>query len=182
MMENNDRFSVALMNPPFGSTSNVFLDQQFVEKGIEISDNCIAVFPNRLATKTSIGERLMTNKRLKSIEFYNAEDVFDIHPAWRWVGVYSFMSESIYNKIQCTDLNNEITYIDRDFDSRSNYILGFKYSKNIIKLASKLESLYNKLISDNKRMVNDTDDFIYEENRLQGGKRWAGTTKKTISH
>ncbi len=173
------KFDVCLMNPPYGDANNggMFLDQQFVKRSLSFSKICVAVFPNRFASKTNIGEFLMSNRRLRSIDFYDAYDMFKINTRWKWVGVYTYMEYPEYEKIQCTNVKGDIENVDRDFNSRSNYIKSFRFSKDAIQLIDKLYPLYKNLMMEYHTMVNDTEDYIYEENELSRGKKLANVTK-----
>lgn len=173
------KFDICLMNPPFGDTLNgVFLDQRFLEKTLTFSNNVVAVMPNRINSKTTIANALMQNKRLYNIELLNGNDIFNISTIWKYVCIYTYFEHPEFDMITHINKDGSETQISRDFESREQFIKSFIFGDDIIDLILRLKPLYEDLHQKYKTMVNDTNDFIYEENRLSFGKRKAGIHKE----
>ena len=143
LKENNGkRFSVILMNPPYGTDGSQDLQYKFVVKCFDIADKQITVMPFSLINKRSS----KANKYKDSIDKYliNVEEISSKifkGTAMNNVGIYYFTN----NK---NDKNIHIDYLDntsKDIDSLHN-INNFKneIENNIYKLFTSniLESIY----------------------------------------
>ena len=137
LKENNvKRFSVILMNPPYGSCSartSPHLHLEFTNKCLNIADEVISIFPDRLITSTSRKYdkyKKYFDERLESIEQIKAYEKFDIKVGS--VGIFTFRNNKS-NNIEIIDLEgnketiNSLSEKTNKFTEYENKI--FEYCK-----------------------------------------------------
>ena len=172
---------ITLCNPPYGDKSNggMFLDMQFVEKIIKFTDKLIVIHPaNRWASNTKVGKNNAESKHLKELEIIDGNKAFNISTQWKYAGIYTYDMDKEYNEVSVNFEDKKINnYPYNDFNLRQKLLKDYKYPDGIIKIIEKTKPLYNELREKYKTMVNDGHGFIYEENRLQRGKKIFGITK-----
>ena len=178
-MNKGKKIDIILMNPPYGDPSNggMYLDMQFVEKCNKICNKLIVIHPaSRFISNTKIGKQNIESKHLKKLYIEEVKNIFDISTSWKYIGIYEYDNENEYETIE-VEYNNEIQKIGLDYEERSSLFGSLGYSKEIINIFNSKKKLLKQLKEKYNTMCNDEHGFIYEENRLQRGKRW-GVTKK----
>lgn len=170
------------MNPPYPDreSGGMYLDMQFTTYCNKICNTVISVQPaNRIISKTNLGEEMSSKRNLKELDIYDAHDIFNISTTWKYIGVYTYKNNEIFDTIHCiNNIHNKTDNINIDRESRLEYFNNLNFNKNVISLCKKLKQLYDDLIDKYNTMVNDGHGFIYEENRLQRGKKKFGVNKK----
>ena len=175
------KFDICLMNPPYADRSNggMYLDMQFVEKVNEISNMQIAIHPaKKWISDTNIAKRNADSGHLKELEIIDANKEFDIATVWRWAGIFVYDNLNTYeNTIIKKDNINNIYSCELNYTDRKKMWEQLMFSQDLAKIVKSTESLKNNLINKYKTMINDGHGFIYEENRLQRGKKKYNITK-----
>ena len=179
---NNKKFDICLMNPPYGDSNNggMNLDLKFLWKLSKLSNKCVSIQPaNRFVSKTNMADEVMEADSFKEIEILNAKEIFNINTSWKYVGIFIIDNLNTYNNIIVHNkLKNETIKINKDRESRENLYKVINTSSKLLNIINKLKPLYDQLIKNYGTMVNDGDDYIYEANRLKSrGQRW-GVTKE----
>ena len=133
---NIKKFSICLMNPPYGSKTtktSPHLHLEFTNNCLNICDEVVSIFPDRLVTSTSKEYdkyKELFDDRLESIEQVNAGKTFGI--AVGSAGIFTFRKEKS-NNIQITyvdgtkEIVNSLLEKTNKFSSYENEI--FKYCK-----------------------------------------------------
>ena len=137
LKENNcKKFDVVLMNPPYGSKTtrtSPHLHLEFTNKCLNIADEVISIFPDRLITSTSKEYdkyKKYFDERLESIEQIKAYEKFDIKVGS--VGIFTFRNNKS-NNIEIIDLEgnketiNSLSEKTNKFTEYENKI--FEYCK-----------------------------------------------------
>ena len=174
------KFDICLMNPPYGDESNggMFLDMQFVEKVNEIANKQIVIHPfTRWSSNTKIGKKNAESGHLKEIDIIDANKQFNISGSWKYGGIYLYDNNDHYDMVSVTFNDNKQTVKYNDYSLRKEIYKNLEYSQDILKIIEKLKDLRQKLFDMYKTMVNDGHGFIYEENRLERGKKYTGISK-----
>ena len=96
-MNNGKKFDIVLMNPPYGnklSKVSPYLHLEFTNKCLNIANNVISVFPDRLLTSTSKAYdkyKEQFDDRLESVERINANKTFNI--ILGSIGIFTFRKD-----------------------------------------------------------------------------------------
>lgn len=173
------KFDIVLMNPPYGAKEDGnYLDIKFTNKCIEICNKVISIQPAKLTSNAGIYKTFFDKNIVEDIELLDPYNTFKINPfgAYKYVGIFNIDPNRTFDKLHLT-LNNSEYNIENTFEERSKFINEQNWNKDIRELIDKKESLRKELFKKYKTMVNDGHGFIYEENRLQRGKRFNVTKK-----
>lgn len=180
LKENNGKkFDIILMNPPYGAKEDGnYLDIKFTNKCIEICDKVISIQPAKLTSNAGIYKTFFDQNIIEDIELLDPYNTFKINPfgAYKYVGIFNIDPNRTFDKLHLT-LNNSEYNIENTFEERSKFINEQNWDKNIRELIDKKEPLRKELFKKYNSMVNDGHGFIYEENRLQRGRRFNVTKK-----
>ena len=170
-MNKGKKFSICLMNPPYGSQTggrtNLYFT--FIYKCLELSNKIIAVIPAKINAASSFGQKLFDSKHIKEIELVDNK-LFNI--SLRTVestGIFNIDVNNEYESFDIINLNGSKEHVKYDKESRRKYTQNKKYPQGILSIIDRFENLYNELKSKYKTMCDDNDDFIYEENKAKGG-------------
>ena len=179
-MNNGKKFDVVLMNPPYGdkSSGGMFLDMQFVKKCNNISKTQISIHPaNRWISNTKIGKSNAESKHLKELEILDGNKAFNISTNWKWLGIFVYNNDVNYDTTNII-FNGSEDVLNLNYDDRVKYWNEIMFSDKLGNIIKKTKNLYDSLKSKYKTMINDGNGFIYEENRLQRGKKKYNINKK----
>ena len=179
-MNNGKKFDVVLMNPPYGdkSSGGMFLDMQFVKKCNNISKMQISIHPaNRWVSNTKIGKSNAESKHLKELEILDGNKAFNISTNWKWLGIFVYNNDVNYDTTNII-FNGSEDVLNLNYDDRVEYWNEIMFSNKLGNIIKKTKNLYDSLKSKYKTMINDGNGFIYEENRLQRGKKKYDINKK----
>lgn len=182
-MNNGKKFDIVLMNPPYGAKEDGnYSDVKFANKILEIAYKQITIMPAKLSSNAGIYKTFFSTNHIKDIDLLDPHDAFNINPfgAYKYIGIYTINSNESFEKLHLT-LNNEEFIIENDFEHRSEFINNQTWDEDIRNLIKKYEVLRKELFDKYKTMVNDGHGFIYEENRLQRGRRFNVTKKDNHS-
>ena len=115
---------------------------------------------------------------LKSLDIYDS-NIFGINPIWKYIGIYEYDNLNTYDNVDVyIDENSSTNSINAyDYKTRASFYNNIYYPNEIIEIVERRKKLYDSLISKYHRMVNDSKDYIYEENRMKRGKNPYGTVK-----
>ena len=177
-MKIGKKFDIVLMNPPYGDRSNggMFIDMQFVEKCNQICNHQIVIHPaNRWVSNTKVGKTNAESKHLKSLTIVDANKIFNISVEWKYAGIFEYDNTNEYEETQITNLLDKIDNVR--IDDRFDYFDSIKFGPDFLKIIINHKDTKKQLIEKYKTMVNDGHGFIYEENRLERGKRPYGVIK-----
>lgn len=175
------KYDFCVMNPPYGDSKNggMYLDMQFVEKANEICNKQIVIHPaKKWVSNTNIGKKNAESGHLKELEIIDANKTFGLSTLWKYGGIFYYDNTTSYDKTiivfneKNINIETDVSYEER----RKTYDMLMK-PQDLYEVIKSKESLYKTLIEEYGTMVNDGHSFIYEENRLQRGKKRFGVTK-----
>ena len=170
------RYDICLMNPPY-SNKQQHLDAEFVEKVNDICDKQIVIHPaKRWNSDTKIAKKNAEGGHLKEIEIVNGNEAFGIATQWVWTGIYVYDNTATYDNVEVKFKQNEVNFDPKDFAARDSFMKTLDIDEEVLKIAKKRDDLYDELMK-NGSMVNDTKDWVYEENDLTRGRKRFGVHK-----
>lgn len=180
MKNEGKKFDIVLMNPPY-SNKEQFLDIKFVKKSNKIANYQIVVHPaKKWVSDTKLAKNNAECKHLKSLELYDASEVFNISTQWKYIGIFEYDNNNEYEYVNVLfkDKTENIEY--NDYEKRKTFYKTLDFSDELKNIVQKNEDLYKSLIEKNKTMVNDGKGWIYEENEFSRGKKKYGVTKENM--
>ena len=176
-MNNGKKIDFILMNPPY-SNKEQFLDMNFVNKVNEICKTQIVIHPaKKWVSNTNIGKSNAESKHLKELEILDGNKAFNISTNWKWLGIFVYNNDVNYDTTNII-FNGSEDVLNLNYDDRVEYWNEIMFSDKLGNIIKKTKNLYDSLKSKYKTMINDGNGFIYEENRLQRGKKKYNINKK----
>ena len=182
------KWNYVIMNPPFNSGGErggeYSIESDFVNNLNKIVDKVIAIYPfARWQKREKLSKENSTGGHLVSLDLYEANKIFDIASQYmKYVAIWYYDNTKHYDntvvKLDDKEWNVEsYNNLKNIQDCYKDILNEYKELKSLI---DKRENLYNKLIKDNKTMVNDGHGFIYEENRFKHAFRYGVDRKPKI--
>lgn len=168
---------ILLMNPPYAEAS-VSLDMQFIQAANEVSDQVVAIHPaTKWVSNTKMGIENAESKHLKEVEIDDGNKIFDINTPWKWAGIYTYDNTKEYDKT-VVEFDGKKVDISLSQEERAKFYNNINFPQDFVLLVETKEDLYNSLFQKYKTMVNDTSSWIYDENKIECGKRRYGIEKE----
>lgn len=162
-------FDICLMNPPYGKKSSGTSEHyhlKFVEKCLEISENLISIFPNRLikSTSTSYNDyKKKFDKRLVSVKEIDSS-VFQ-QTSMENVAIFTFSNKST-NTIKITNIDGNTKEIKSLLDTSNPFsdyelnIVKFLENKNISKMRAHLQNPGKKEKNDKELLLKKCQNLL----------------------
>lgn len=176
------KWNYVIMNPPYNSGGENNIESKIVYNLNKIVDKVIAIYPfTRWRTRVKISKENSTGGHLVSLDVYEAHKIFDIHSRFlKYVAVWYYDNTKHYDNTLVKFGNKEWnveSYNNLENIKKTSYEIENDFIE-LKPLIEKRNDLYNKLLKDNKTMVNDCHGFIYEENRFNAASKF-GVDRKT---
>lgn len=161
------KFDVCLTNPPYSSSTGNKIDAEIVKKCKDISKTCIAIIPAKIQK-----ESYLFDNNVSDIIFVNP-NIFGISPkgAYDYLGIFTIDTD-VHNEINITTTDNNNHIVKSDIVSTDKFLRSLKFDKEYIQIINRKSSLRDELFSLFGRMVNDSDDYIYEDGKMVGKTRY----------
>lgn len=166
----NMKFDYIVGNPPYGTREHSNLDVKCLNYIINNANKIIWIMPFGITSNNSDRKKFYETNYIKQIDLVNPNIAFGISANCKYLGIFEIDTTDKYDKIIIKDLNNNEFLIDNTKEGRYLCHVKTLFNDNFNNIVINLIPLYKNLLSQYKRMIDDTDYFIYEENQVNRNK------------
>ena len=169
------KFDYVIANPPYGSYKSNNLDAKCINYVIDNSKKLIVIMPFNINSCVASRKKLYESKHISRISLVDPYKSFNISVYFKYLGIFEIDTTKEYDKITIVDTDKNEFTIDNTQEGRDLCNKITIYNRDFVDIMQKTMPIYNKLHSTYKRMIDDTDYFIYEENevgRHKTGKKY----------
>ena len=164
------KFDYIISNPPYGSQKNTNLDVKCINYIINNAKKLVVIMPLNINSGNSSRKKLYESKHISRISLVDPYKAFNIHVFFKYLGVFEIDTTKEYDKITIVDIDKNEFTIDNTQEGRDYCNVITIYNRDFVDIMQKTMAIYNKLHNTYKRMIDDTDYFIYEENQVHRQK------------
>ena len=162
----NMKFDYIVGNPPYGSRELQELDSKCLNYILHNGNKIIWIMPFSIASNSSNRKKLYNSNNIKKITLVDPNKSFSICTNYKYLGIFELDTNKHYYHISIVDLNNHESVIENTKEGRYICHINTLFNKKFINVVNKTNNIYKDLHNKYKRMVDDTEYFIYEENQV----------------
>ena len=162
----NMKFDYIVGNPPFGTREHTNLDVKCLNHIINNGNKIIWIMPFSIASNSSNRKKLYNSNNIKKITLVDPNKSFNISVFIKYLGIFELDTNQHYYHISIVDLNNNESVIENTKEGRYICHINTLFNKKFINVVNKTNNIYKDLHNKYKRMIDDTEYFIYEENQV----------------
>ena len=160
------KFDYIVGNPPFGTREHTNLDVKCLNHIINNGNKIIWIMPFSIASKSSNRKKLYNSNNIKKITLVDPNKSFSICTNYKYLGIFELDTNKYYYHISIVDLNNNESVIENTKEGRYICHINTLFNKKFVNVVNKTTNIYKDLHNKYKRMIDDTEYFIYEENQV----------------
>ena len=160
------KFDYIIGNPPYGSRELQELDSKCLNYILHNGNKIIWIMPFSIASNGSNRKKLYNSNNIKKITLVDPNKSFSIGTNYKYLGIFELDTNKHYYHISIVDLNNNESVIENTKEGRYICHINTLFNRNFINVVNKTTNIYKDLHNKYKRMVDDTEYFIYEENQV----------------
>ena len=166
IQKKNIKFDYVIANPPYASNKEHNLDTKCINYVIDNAKKLVVIMPFNIKSCVASRKKLYESKHISRISLVDPYKAFNIHVNFKYLGIFEIDTTKEYDKITIVDTDKNEFIIDNTQEGRDLCYTITTYNRDFVDIMQKTMSIYNKLHSTYKRMIDDTDYFIYEENEV----------------
>ena len=169
------KFDYIIANPPYGSYKANNLDVKCINYIINNAKKLVVIMPFNINSCVASRKKLYESKHISHISLVDPYNSFNISVYFKYLGIFEIDTTKEYDKITIVDTNKNEFTIDNTQEGRDLCNAITIYNRDFVDVMRNTMPIYNKLHNTYKRMIDDTDYFIYEENevgRHKTGKKY----------
>ena len=160
------KFNYVIANPPYGSYKANNLDAKCINYVIDNSKKLIVIMPFNINSCVASRKKLYESKHISHISLVDPYKSFNISVYFKYLGIFEIDTTKEYDKITIVDTDKNEFTIDNTQDGRDLCNKITIYNRDFVDIMRNTMPIYNKLHNTYKRIIDDTDYFIYEENEV----------------
>ena len=160
------KFDYIIGNPPFGTREHTNLDVKCLNHIINNGNKIIWIMPFAINSNNSDRKKLYSSSNnIKKITLVDPKS-FNISVFIKYLGIFELDNNKQYSHISIIDLNNNESMIENTKEGRYICYVNTLFNRNFVNVVNKTTNVYKDLHNKYKRMIDDTEYFIYEENQV----------------
>lgn len=159
------KFDYIIGNPPFGTREHTNLDIKCLNHIINNGNKIIWIMPFAINSNNSDRKKLYSSNNIKKITLVEPKS-FNISVFIKYLGIFELDNNKQYSHISIIDLNNNESMIENTKEGRYICYVNTLFNRNFVNVVNKTTNVYKDLHNKYKRMIDDTEYFIYEENQV----------------
>ena len=160
------KFDYIVGNPPFGTREHTNLDIKCLNHIINNGNKIIWIMPFAINSNNSDRKKLYSSNTIKKITLVDPNKSFNISVFIKYLGIFEIDNNKQYSHISIIDLNNNESMIENTKEGRYICHINTLFNRNFVNVVNKTTNVYKYLHNKYKRMIDDTEYFIYEENQV----------------
>ena len=164
------KFDYIISNPPYGSNKEYNLDVKCINYIINNANKLVVIMPFNIKSCAGSRKKLHESKHISRISLVDPYKAFNIHVFFKYLGIFEIDTTKEYDKITIVDNDKNEFIIDNTQEGRDLCHAITIYNIDFVDIMRNTMVIYNKLHNTYKRMIDDTDYFIYEENQVHRHK------------
>lgn len=175
IQKKNMKFDYVIANPPYGSYKSNNLDAKCINYVIDNAKKLVVIMPFHINSCVASRKKLYESKHISRISLVDPYKSFNISVYFKYLGIFEIDTTKEYDKITIVDIDKNEFTIDNTKEGRDLCNAITIYNRDFVDIMQKTIPIYNKLHNTYKRMIDDSDYFIYEENevgRHKTGKKY----------
>ena len=160
------KFDYIVGNPPFGTREHTNLDIKCLNHIINNGNKIIWIMPFAINSNNSNRKKLYSSNTIKKITLVDPNKSFNIAVFIKYLGIFEIDTNKQYSHISIIDLNNNESIIENTKEGRFICHVNTLFNRKFVNVVNKTMNVYKDLHNKYKRMIDDTEYFVYEENRV----------------